>query len=133
MTDERIARCACGALSATARGDPVRISICHCLDCKRRSGSAFSYNATYAAAQVSTRGEHGTYRRTGDEGRWADFHFCPRCGTTVFYQIEARPGMVTVPAGGFADMGFPEPTVEVYGKRRPDWCVIQSTGPLAEE
>lgn len=133
MTDERIAQCACGALSATCRGNPVRVSICHCLDCKRRSGSAFSYNATYAAAQVSTRGEHGTYRRTGDEGRWADFHFCGRCGTTVFYEIEARPGMVTVPAGGFADMGFPEPTVEVYGERRPDWCVIRSTGPLAEE
>lgn len=133
MINERTAQCMCGQLQATCRGVPARISICHCLDCKRRSGSAFSYNATYASAQVSMRGEYGTYRRTGDEGRWADFNFCPRCGTTVFYEIEARPDMVTVPAGGFADVDFPEPTVEVYGERRPDWCVIRSTGPLAEE
>lgn len=133
MTDERIAQCMCGTLSATCRGDPVRISICHCLDCKRRSGSAFAYTATYDAAQVSTSGEHGTYHRIGDEGRWADFHFCTRCGTAVFYEIEVRPGMVSVPAGGFADMDFPAPFVEVFVERRPEWCVIRTTGSLAQE
>ena len=133
MTEERISRCACGALSATCRGEPVRVSICHCLDCKRRSGSAFAYTATYEAGQVSTRGDHGTYRRTGDEGRWADFHFCRLCGTSVFYEIEVRPGMVSVPAGGFADRHFPEPSVEVFGERRAEWCVIRPTGSLTEE
>jgi len=133
MTEERISRCACGALSATCRGAPVRVSICHCLDCKRRSGSAFAYTATYEAGQVSTRGDHGTYRRTGDEGRWADFHFCRLCGTSVFYEIEVRPGMVSVPAGGFADRDFPEPSVEVFGERRAEWCVIRPTGSLTEE
>lgn len=133
MTDDRTAQCTCGQLKATCRGEPARISICHCLDCKRRSGSAFSYNASYEADQVSMRGEHGTYRRTGDEGRWADFHFCTGCGTTVFYEIELRPGMVTVPVGGFADKDFPEPFVEVFGERRAEWCVIQTSGPLAEQ
>jgi len=133
MTDIRIAECLCGALSATCRGEPVRVSVCHCLNCKRRSGSAFAYTASYDAAQVSTLGEHGTYRRIGDEGRWADFHFCPRCGGGVFYEIEMRPGMISVPAGGFADVDFPAPFVEVFENRRPDWCVIQTAEPLAQQ
>jgi hypothetical protein len=133
VTEERISQCLCGALSATCRGEPVRVSVCHCLNCKRRSGSAFAYTASYEAAQVTTDGEYATYRRIGDEGRWADFHFCPQCGTSVFYEIEVRPGMVSVPAGGFADVNFPEPFVEVFEERRPDWCVIRPTVSLTEE
>jgi hypothetical protein len=133
MTDTQIAQCSCGALSAACHGDPVRVSVCHCLNCKRRSGSAFSYTAGYDAAQVSTSGQHATYRKPGEEGRWADFHFCPSCGTTVFYEISARPGMISVPAGGFADPGFPEPQFEVFDERRADWCRIETVGPLTQQ
>lgn len=133
MTDGRIAQCLCGALSATCQGEPARVSVCHCVNCKRRSGSAFSYTAGYDATQVSTSGHYATYRRPGEEVRWADFHFCPLCGTTVFYEISARPGMISVPAGGFADKDFPEPRFEVFDERRADWCRIETAGPLSRQ
>ena len=117
----REARCSCGALTATATGEPVRVSVCHCLDCKRRSGSAFSWNATYAEAQVALRGEHASFTRNSDDGFSVRHHFCPACGTRVHYAIERRPGMISIPAGLFTDPAFPAPTIEVYAERRCRW------------
>ena len=117
----RRAECTCGALSAAADGEPVRLSVCHCLNCKRRSGSAFAWTATYKADRVEVGGEYRTWQRHSDEGRWARFHFCPTCGTTVWYEIEVRPGMISIPTGTFADPDFPAPNVEVYENRRCPW------------
>lgn len=126
----REASCPCGALRTRCLGEPVRISICHCLACKRRSGSAFSYNATYPAASVELLGERRLFERVGDEGRWGRFSFCPTCGGTVWYQIEARPGMISVPVGAFADPGFPEPRVSVYEERRHAWVELRTEAPI---
>jgi hypothetical protein len=115
------ARCTCGALSARAEGDTVRVSLCHCLECKRRTGSAFSWNATYEADRVEIAGPYRTHTRDSDDGRWGRHHFCPECGVAVFYEIEARPGMISIPAGAFADPDFPSPTIEVYDERRCPW------------
>lgn len=118
---EHEAACRCGALRVVTRGEPVRVSVCHCGACKHGSGSAFAWNATFAADQISTIGTASTFTRTGDSGNWARTSFCPTCGTTVWYEIELRPGMISVPAGGFADPTFPAPTIEVYGELRCSW------------
>lgn len=126
----REARCSCGALAATTTGEPARISVCHCLDCKRRTGSAFSWNSTWAEAQVEIRGEHANFTRTSDDGFWGRHHFCPVCGTQLFYAIERRPGMISIPAGAFADPDFPAPTIEVYAERRCLW--LSELAPVQE-
>jgi hypothetical protein len=63
-------------------------------------------------------------RSVNAEGRWRAFHRCPECVSTVFYEIEARPGMISVPVGGFADPGFPPPTAQVYDDRAVGWCTL---------
>jgi len=117
----REAHCACGALRARAEGDPVRLSICHCLECKRRTGSAFGWNATYDAERVEISGAHKAFTRGSDDGYWGRVNFCAECGVTVFYEIERRPGMVSLPAGAFVDPDFPPPEVEVYEERACPW------------
>ncbi|TIT30564.1 MAG: aldehyde-activating protein, partial [Mesorhizobium sp.] len=52
----RRAECSCGQLSAVCSGEIVRISVCHCLDCKRRTGSAFSCNVRFKEGDVSIQG-----------------------------------------------------------------------------
>jgi hypothetical protein len=117
----RVARCACGGLAISASGEPVRISICHCLECKRRTGSVFSWNAHWPGERVAIEGNYRSYERSSDDGGWVRQHFCPTCGVMVFYEIELRPGIVSVPVGAFADPAFPAPTVEVYEDRRCPW------------
>jgi hypothetical protein len=128
----RTASCRCGALKAKARGEPARISVCHCLPCKARSGSAFSWNATYAEGQVETEGEAASWTRIAGEGRWCTYHFCATCGSTAWYRIEARPGMITIPAGNFGNPGFGEPAVSWFVERQCPWVRIETEGPLRE-
>lgn len=118
---EHHASCSCRQLTLVARGDPLRVSVCHCLACQRRSGSAFAVQARFPADAVTIAGASTEYALRGDEGGVARFHFCPVCGATVFYRPEAMPDMVVVPVGAFADPGFPWPRVSVYEGRRHGW------------
>jgi hypothetical protein len=119
----RRAVCTCGALSVEADGDPVRISVCHCLACQRRSGSAFAVQARFPRAATRISGPSSTFSRTGDEGTTATFHFCPTCGTTVYYDLP-DPTFLAIPVGTFADPSFPPPTVAVYESRQHPWLTL---------
>lgn len=106
---------------ARVRGEPVRVSICHCLACQKRTGSVFGVQARFPAEAVTIEGQSTEYARTGDEGTTARFHFCPECGAIVFYLMDAIPDFIAVPVGAFADPEFPQPRVSVYGDRRHRW------------
>lgn len=117
----RVASCSCGKLTARVEGDPVRISVCHCLACQRRTGSVFGTQARFPEQAVSIEGPSTEYCRVGDAGGTVRFHFCPACGATVFYRLDAIPGVIAIPVGAFADPGFPAPRVSVYSGRRHGW------------
>ena len=117
------ASCRCGQLTATATGDPVRISVCHCLDCQKRSGSAFAAQVRFPATQVTIAGEVKTFAATGDNGT-AHFHFCPDCGSTVYYENDSLPDTVAIALGAFDDPYFVTPTVSVWEERQHIWLEI---------
>src|SRR5687768_15241677 len=122
---KRSASCSCGRLEVTCEGEPVRISVCHCLACQKRTGSAFGVQARFPRANVLIRGESTTYTRVGDSGGAIPFHFCPSCGATVFYEIATgEEQFVAVPVGAFADPTFPEPRVAVYEARQHPWVKL---------
>lgn len=123
MTEKRLAACSCGQLSAEVVGQPVRISICHCLACQRRTGSAFGEQARFPRENVTTSGVSTEYIRVGDEGSSCKFHFCPNCGATVYYELSSVEGFVGIPVGAFADPSFPAPRVSVYEERMHQWVV----------
>jgi len=120
---DRLASCSCGQLTARVFVEPVRISICHCLACQRRTGSVFGEQARFRREDVSLSGESSEYIRVGDEGSGAKFHFCPRCGSTVYYEPGGLEEFVTIPVGAFADPSFPPPSVSVYEARMHGWVV----------
>ena len=121
----REAACSCGALAAEREGEPVRVSVCHCLACQRRTGSAFGAQARFARERVSgLEREASTFTRVGDAGSHITFRFCARCGSTVWWEIDALPGFVAVALGAFAEPSFAQPTVSVYEDRRHPWVTI---------
>jgi hypothetical protein len=120
----RSASCLCGQLSIACDGEPVRVSVCHCLTCQKRTGGAFSAQARWTEAQVRIEGRSTEWTQVGDEGRKGVFRFCPTCGSTVYYTIDALPGLVAVPLGAFADPTFPSPRFSVYEVRKHRWVEI---------
>lgn len=101
--------------------------MCHCRACQRRTGSAFGIQARFPEDRVTIAGRYTEYVRVSDEGEERTFRFCPDCGATVFYTVDAAPATIAVPIGAFADPGFPSPTVSVYGSRRHPWVSLPDT------
>jgi hypothetical protein len=118
---QRTAACACGQLTVACRGEPLKVSLCHCRECQRRSGGPFGVAAFFPRDAVSADGEAREYRRGSDSGFDLVFRFCPDCGSTVWWEALRTPGRIAVAAGAFADPGFPAPTQAVYGERRHAW------------
>ena len=119
----REAACHCGQLRLRVEGDPFAVSICNCLACQRRTGSAFGMQAGFKADRVQIIGRFSDYARISDEADRKEhvFHFCPDCGSQVFYTEPTEPDLVVVSVGSFADPTFPPPTESGYDSRRHPW------------
>ena len=140
----RTASCNCGQLRVTTKGpDPDRVVMCNCYLCQKQTGSAFSLQARFPNEQVTIEGKSTawkfpiegakpvTYRTcAGTDGitnSAADVvtsHFCPVCGSTVYYFRKSDPARTGIRVGAFADPTFPPPTFAVYTARRHPWAVM---------
>lgn len=118
------AHCRCGALSVVATGEPVRISVCHCLTCQRRSGSAFAAQVRFPDAQLRFTGTPSEFQTTGGSGDWTRFRFCPTCGDTIAFHNQGMPGQTAIPLGAFEDPYAFTPRVSVWEDRKHRWVEI---------
>jgi hypothetical protein len=129
----RTASCRCGQLRATVTGDPVRVSVCHCLNCKKRSGSAFAVQARWPRDRVEIEGRSKTFVIVADSGNRATFHFCPECGSDVYYEIDGKfddkfNDLMAIPVGLFDEPFFATPSYSVWEQRKHDWVEIVGDG-----
>jgi hypothetical protein len=92
--------------------------MCHCLACQRRTGAVISNQARYRNDQVTIAGKSTEWKRKADSCNAMTFHFCPTCGSTVFWENAGFPGLVRVAIGNFADPSFPGPTLAVWEESR---------------
>jgi hypothetical protein len=117
----RLATCACGQLTASCSGDPTSVSLCHCLQCQRRTGSSYVIAAFFPRENVTVAGEGKAYIRASDSGYPVTLYFWPHCGSTVCWKPGRKPEMVAVAVGAFADSAFPAPSQAVYAEHRQRW------------
>jgi hypothetical protein len=73
MTTRRAA-CSCGQLNLTIEGEPARISMCHCLECQRRTGAVISNQARFRREQITFGGMSTAWTRTAESGNALTFH-----------------------------------------------------------
>lgn len=113
------ARCCCGACTIEVAGAPVMNAICHCDNCKRRTGSAFGWSVYVVDEQViGQSGALGCYEIPArEQRRW----FCTVCGTTLFWKIDSQPGRTGIAGGCFVEP-LPAPTRSVVNQGRLAWA-----------
>ena len=117
----RTAACSCGSLRVTTEGEPYVVSMCHCTACQRRTGAPFGVGAYFKADHVQVEGAHSAWSRLGTSGGRLTNHFCPTCGSNVFWTTDYHPDGVGVAVGAFADPGFPGPIRSVWEAHRYAW------------
>jgi hypothetical protein len=99
MTTRRAA-CNCGKLEIVCEGEPVRISMCHCLECQRRTGAVFGGQAWFTQQQTTiSRATQPNSLANLTPAVQCHFGFCPICGSTVYWEAEAFPATSLWPWG----------------------------------
>jgi hypothetical protein len=123
---ERVAECHCGQLRAITSGEPDSVYVCHCKACQRRTGAIVHNGSRWLKSQVRIEGEHKVYARKGDSGFDLRFHFCPNCGTSLFWEGDRNPTTCGIAVGCFADPSFPAPTSSGYEESMHPWLGLPS-------
>jgi hypothetical protein len=123
---ERVAECHCGQLKAIVTGEPGHVYVCHCKSCQRRTGAVVHSGSRWDKGQVRIEGQDKIYGRTADSGFEIRFHFCPNCGSSVFWEGDRTPGYYGIAVGCFADPDFPAPTYSAYEDAMHPWLEVSS-------
>ncbi|MCB1380610.1 MAG: GFA family protein [Rhodobiaceae bacterium] len=127
---KRQASCSCGKLKVTCPAEPRLVSLCHCTACQKRTGSPYGIAAFFSRLDVEITGDFNSWRRSSDNGFEVEFHFCPECGATVFWEPGRKPSLIAVGVGSFGDPSFPAPTQEVHVESRHNWvCPLRTHRP----
>jgi hypothetical protein len=114
--------CLCGAVRYRVVGDPVAVSICHCTNCQRNTGSAFSVNAIFPKEAMTMTGTPATFTDKGDTGAGVVRVFCGICGTPLESRsIMSSVAHVVIKAGTFDDPRVFVPDSEIYCKSAMPW------------
>ena len=122
--------CVCRKVRYTISGIPLRVTICHCTWCQRRTGSAFGVELVFEKEQIQFHSDSVTvYRHISDEsGRWVDQHFCNTCGSSIGLALEAVPSIQSISAGSLDDQNWSELTRldrrHVFVRSARQWSVI---------
>ena len=126
----RQATCHCGNLRLQCSGEPVKVSLCNCLDCQRRTGSLFSVAAFFPRAAVqSLAGATQSFRRASASGFAVAFHSCTLCVSSLWWEPERMPHLVGVAVGAFADPDFPMPEQAVWTGDMHSWIRLPEAVP----
>ena len=85
--------------------------------------------AAFRSVQVEVTGRYKDFSRFSDEADRKEhvFHFCPDCGSQVFYTEPDEADLIVVSVGSFADPSFPPPTESGYDSRRHPWLAVPAT------
>lgn len=84
--------CHCGAIRYRAEVDPARVTICHCTDCQKLTGTAYRVSVgTRREAFALEQGTPKTYVKTAESGARRAQVFCPECGSPLFTYDLAAP------------------------------------------
>ncbi len=137
MTFHQTGGCQCGAVCFEITAPPNLAYTCHCTDCQRLTGSAFSMGLVVAAeAFHPSGGETRPFERTTESGRISTHWVCARCGTWICGGPKpgiAEPGtLVIVRAGTLDDTSWLRPVAHFWTRSAQPWLTLPEGTPRSE-
>ncbi len=121
--------CVCGAVRYTATADPIFSANCHCRDCQRTTGAAFTSFFAVPKASVRVDGELSFYDYKAESGSTVSRGFCPRCGSRVMGKSTLLPDAMVIMAGSLDDASWFKPAMNVWTSRAHPWAPLDPALP----
>jgi len=120
---ELTASCCCESAGVITQGEPVINSLCHCENCKKRTGSAFGISVYFKNEQiVKYFGETVIYTINNEIKQ--ERHFCKNCGTTIYWKLSSIPDYIGVAGGCFNADLLPDPVYTLSNDNKFSWLAL---------
>jgi len=116
--------CLCGQVRYSAKADPAFVGVCHCKNCQKQAGTAFSVVGGIPKAAVSIKGRLKTYHGKGDSGQPVLRSFCPECGSPITTDVAVMPETIIIKAGTLDDTSWLDPKMHIYCDSAQRWTTI---------
>ncbi|MEP7243792.1 MAG: GFA family protein [Gammaproteobacteria bacterium] len=115
--------CMCGSVRLTLTGEPISVGLCHCRDCQKQTGSAFSMVALVPTAAVTIQGTMAVVKTIAASGKITQRSFCPQCGSPIVSDTEGTRahGITILKAGLFDDTSWLKPSVQIFCDNAQAW------------
>ncbi len=122
--------CLCGNIRYLSEAEPTMVAACHCKNCQRQSGSAFSVNVAVSRQSLQmTGGDPAVYEDRGESGQSVWRQFCPRCGSPLLSRVDAMPDTVFVKAGTLDDTSWIKPQMNLWCASAQEWVELDPAVP----
>ncbi len=123
---KRRAQCCCGDVTIEVLDEPRQYGMCHCNNCKQRTGSAFGLSSYFKENDVRfISGQPSCYplvnpHDNADQKRY----FCGKCGSTVYWYVSTLPDLIGVAGGCFTEKPLEKPTYSVAHENKYSWVMV---------
>jgi hypothetical protein len=120
--------CLCGQVRYSAEAEPAFVGVCHCRNCQKQTGTAFSIVVAIPKPALSVQGALKDYADRGDSGKAVTRRFCPQCGSPIVSEVEAMPDLTIIKAGTLDDTSRLKPTMEIFCDSAQPWVQLGGDG-----
>ena len=120
--------CLCGEVRYECESEPVVTAICNCTNCQRQTASAFSVIVGVSKGSIKfTSGKTAFFESLGDSGKLVYRHFCNKCGTPIYSDVESTPDLDWIKQGSVDDTSKLTPQISLYMKSAQDWVTLNDS------
>ncbi|KJK05699.1 MULTISPECIES: GFA family protein [Pseudomonas] len=126
--------CLCGSVHYSSAMAPLTTAVCHCTDCQKQSGSAFSINLLLPAEGFVVQGNSlANYEKAGGSGHPVKRFFCNACGSALYSEIAAMPGVLAIKAGTLSNAARVQPGMHLWCASALPWVTVDRDLPCFEQ
>lgn len=126
--------CLCGSVHYSSHMAPLTTAVCHCIDCQKQSGSAFSVNVLVPAEGFVVEGSSlANYEKTGGSGLPVRRFFCSACGSALYAELAAMPGVLAIKAGTLSTAAQMQPGMHLWCASALPWVTVDRYLPCFEQ
>jgi hypothetical protein len=117
--------CLCGKVHYSADAEPILVGVCHCKNCQKQAGTAFSIVVAIPKAGLAVQGAPKTFDDRGGSGKAVYRRFCSDCGSPILSEAEIMPDVAFIKAGTLDDTSWLKPTMEIFCDNAQPWVKLE--------
>jgi|SRR6185312_4035372 len=125
MSASYFGHCLCQTIRYRVTEEPLTVYACHCIDCQRRTGSAFSLSMIVRRQAIEVlQGEPASYFAVLPDGRTKSGRLCAKCGTRLWGEPQSRPMIAVVQPGTLEQPYSVSPIAHLWTRSAQPWVTF---------